>query len=80
MPISLILRRPLEAVVSKDEALAQPDPKRSYAIALPPLVVSGLAAYSFLSTFQNIGVAGPSITPVSDLRHALGAWNWPSGT
>jgi|tagenome__1003787_1003787.scaffolds.fasta_scaffold20978706_2 hypothetical protein len=36
--------------------------------------------YSDLSTFQNTGVAGPSSTPVSDLRHALGAKYWPSGT
>ena len=35
---------------------------------------------SLLSTFQNTGVAGPSSTPVSDFRHALGARNWPSGT
>jgi len=28
--------------------------------------------YSVLSMFQKIGVAGPSSTPVSDLRQALG--------
>jgi hypothetical protein len=36
--------------------------------------------HSVLSIFQKIGVAGPSSTPVSDLRQALGARNWPSGT
>ena len=35
MPLSLILRRPLEAVVSKDEACAQAPAKESHAIALP---------------------------------------------
>lgn len=29
-------------------------------------------AYSDLSMFQNTGVAGPSITPEIDFRHALG--------
>ena len=38
------------------------------------------APYSLLSIFQKIGVAGPSSTPVSDLRQALGARYWPSGT
>jgi hypothetical protein len=36
-------------------------------------------AYSDLSIFQNTGVAGPSSTPVSDLRQALGWVNSPSG-
>ncbi|MGX1352817.1 hypothetical protein AB7M49_006426 [Bradyrhizobium elkanii] len=36
-------------------------------------------SYSVLSTFQNTGGAGPSSTPVSDLRQALGKRNWPSG-
>ena len=36
--------------------------------------------YSLLSTFQKIGVAGPSSTPVIDLRQALGIVNCPSGT
>ncbi|HEX8026919.1 MAG TPA: hypothetical protein VF491_00580 [Vicinamibacterales bacterium] len=31
-----------------------------------------LQAYSDLSTFQKIGVAGPSSTPDSDFRQALG--------
>ncbi len=35
--------------------------------------------HSDLSIFQKIGVAGPSSTPVSDLRQALGARYWPSG-
>ena len=35
MPLSLILRRPLEAVVSKDEARAQAPAKQSNAIAPP---------------------------------------------
>jgi hypothetical protein len=35
--------------------------------------------YSDLSIFQKIGVAGPSSTPVSDLRHALGPKYCPSG-
>jgi hypothetical protein len=35
--------------------------------------------YSDLSIFQNTGVAGPSSTPVSDLRQALGWVNSPSG-
>src|SRR5262249_42673606 len=35
--------------------------------------------YSDLSIFQKIGVAGPSSTPLSDLRHALGMRNCPSG-
>jgi hypothetical protein len=35
--------------------------------------------YSDLSMFQKIGVAGPSSTPVRDLRHALGALYCPSG-
>ena len=35
--------------------------------------------HSDLSMFQKIGVAGPSSTPVSDLRHALGPKYWPSG-
>jgi hypothetical protein len=35
--------------------------------------------YSLLSTFQKIGVAGPSSTPVIDLRQALGIVNCPSG-
>ena len=39
-----------------------------------------LAPYSLLSMFQKIGVAGPSSTPVSDLRQALGIVNCPSGT
>ena len=38
------------------------------------------APYSLFSMFQKIGVAGPSSTPVSDLRQALGARYWPSGT
>ena len=36
-------------------------------------------AYSDLSMFQNTGVAGPSSTPVSDLRHTLGLVYCPSG-
>ena len=36
-------------------------------------------AYSDLSIFQNTGVAGPSSTPVSDFRQALGARYCPSG-
>jgi len=35
--------------------------------------------YSLLSMFQKIGVAGPSSTPVIDLRQALGIVNCPSG-
>jgi len=35
--------------------------------------------YSDLSTFQNSGVAGPSSTPVSDLRQPLGRRYCPSG-
>jgi hypothetical protein len=35
--------------------------------------------HSDLSMFQKIGVAGPSSTPVSDFRHALGCPNCPSG-
>jgi hypothetical protein len=35
--------------------------------------------YSDLSMFQKIGVAGPSSTPVSDFRQALGARYCPSG-
>ena len=35
VPLSLILRRPLEAVVSKDEARAQAPAKQSNAIAPP---------------------------------------------
>ena len=35
--------------------------------------------YSLLSTFQKIGVAGPSSTPVIDFRQALGIVNCPSG-
>ena len=42
--------------------------------------LQGARAYSLLSMFQKIGVAGPSSTPVSDFRHALGARYWPSGT
>src|SRR5579871_7016786 len=38
-----------------------------------------IAYDSLFSIFQKIGVAGPSSTPVSDLRQALGASNWPSG-
>jgi hypothetical protein len=38
-----------------------------------------LPPYSCLSMFQKIGVAGPSSTPVSDLRHTLGAKYCPSG-
>lgn len=37
------------------------------------------SCHSALSTFQKIGVAGPSSTPVIDLRQALGIVNWPSG-
>jgi len=37
------------------------------------------AAYSLLSMFQKIGVAGPSKTPVSDLRQPLASRYWPSG-
>ena len=39
----------------------------------------GRPLHSDLSIFQKTGVAGPSSTPVSDLRHALGARYWPSG-
>jgi hypothetical protein len=35
--------------------------------------------YSFFSIFQKIGVAGPSRTPESDVRHALGMRYWPRG-
>ena len=35
--------------------------------------------HSDLSIFQKIGVAGPSSTPVSDFRHALGMRYCPSG-
>ena len=45
-------------------------PQQSLLIAEP---------HSDLSTFQNSGVAGPSSTPVSDFRHALGAKYCPSG-
>jgi len=38
-----------------------------------------IAPHSDLSMFQNTGVAGPSSTPVSDFRHALGARYCPSG-
>lgn len=41
---------------------------------------AALAPYSLLSMFQKIGVAGPSSTPVSDFRQALGIVYWPSGT
>ena len=46
-----------------------------------PLLISALAPspHSDLSTFQKIGVAGPSSTPLSDFRHALGARYCPSG-
>ncbi len=37
------------------------------------------ADHSVLSIFQNTGVAGPPSTPLSDLRHALGAVYCPSG-
>lgn len=38
-----------------------------------------LAFYTLLSTFHHTGVAGPSSTPVNDVRQALGVRNWPSG-
>lgn len=41
---------------------------------------SDVPPYSFLSMFQNTGVAGPPSTPLSDLRQALGVRYWPSGT
>lgn len=44
------------------------------------LIACGDPTHSFLSIFQKIGVAGPSSTPVSDLRQALGAKYCPSGT
>lgn len=34
----------------------------------PLLIQITTPAYSFLSMFQNTGVAGPSSTPVKDLR------------
>ena len=34
---------------------------------------------SFLSMFQNIGIAAPWVTPVSDLRQMLGTLYSPSG-
>ena len=53
----------------------------------PPISMTGwnrpeagtASPHSFLSIFQNTGVAGPSSTPVSDFRHAAGAMYWPSG-
>jgi hypothetical protein len=45
------------------------------------LLIAPLAfqPHSDLSIFQKIGVAGPSSTPLSDFRHALGARYCPSG-
>ncbi len=37
------------------------------------------ADQSFLSMFQNIGIAAPEVTPVSDFRHTLGTLYSPSG-
>jgi hypothetical protein len=44
------------------------------------LAILSPSPHSDLSMFQKIGVAGPSSTPVSDFRHALGRVNCPSGT
>jgi hypothetical protein len=41
--------------------------------AAQPTLYEGV--YSVLSMFQKIGVAGPSSTPLRDLRQALGARN-----
>jgi hypothetical protein len=40
---------------------------------------SGADQSSFLSTFQNIGIAAPLVMPVSDLRQMLGTLYSPSG-
>src|SRR5258706_10434500 len=45
----------------------------------PLLIAPTFRPHSDLSIFQKIGVAGPSSTPVSDFRHALGARYCPSG-
>ena len=54
---------------------------RQRIVAAAPRRPSGVdrAPHSVLSIFQNTGVAGPSSTPVSDFRHALGAMYCPSG-
>ena len=54
-------------------------PRWWVSLALNPPYEAQLAPYSLLSMFQKIGVAGPSSTPVSDLRHALGPKYCPSG-
>src|SRR3954462_9609352 len=45
----------------------------------PSLTWTSTWPSSDLSTFQNSGVAGPSSTPVSDLRQPLGSRYCPSG-
>src|SRR5260370_955867 len=53
---------------------------RQRIIAAAPRSLSGIGPHSDLSIFQKIGVAGPSSTPESDFRQALGARYCPSGT
>jgi hypothetical protein len=77
--------------MTRGAILAPSRPRRSSQIGLrmsnslrhhrrkPLLIQITTPAYSFLSMFQNTGVAGPSSTPVKDLRQTLGWRYWPSG-
>ena len=67
-------------IASEGVVVARPLVASELGRRLSPRGTRGRGSLLVLVDIQNIGVAGPSITPVSDLRHALGAWNWPSGT
>lgn len=61
--------------------IAAPPGRRSmkYSGGAKPQLRTAPCPHSDLSIFQKIGVAGPSSTPVSDFRHALGPKYCPSG-
>jgi hypothetical protein len=69
--LSRALRKTWMAGTSARSKASSPRPAMTKRVALSP--------HSDLSMFQKIGVDGPSSTPLSDFRQALGARYWPSG-
>jgi hypothetical protein len=64
----------------REAATAEGTTKKARRRAWSSVALSCLMfAYSDLSIFQKIGVAGPSSTPEIDFRQALGAKYCPSG-
>src|SRR6266436_8063251 len=79
-PMSMLDRECRHAPVTTKLKFGNREKRARRKTPLRRALPSAMHPYSLLSIFQKTGVAGPSITPVSDFRQAVGMRYCPSGT